>query len=397
MKVAGLSDRGRVRRQNEDAWDIEGALGLWVLSDGMGGHAAGEVASRLAVRTVVEEWRRRGVGNEPWALLTALRETVRAAHRAVKEAALQPGQEGMGATLLVATVRNGYYYLAHVGDSRAYRLRGGRLERLTRDHTFVQHLVDQGALTPQQAASNAQRHILSQALGHGEVVVDLYRGRWEPSDVLLLCSDGLYDMVSEEEIEALLQRHAHEPERACQALVEAANRAGGEDNITVIVAVGEAFSPLEERREALPKGRSEGKKWGIVLGAALLLLLLGFWLWLRAGWVWVMEGSQPQVARGLPGWPMGQRRPLLAVEAKEIEELANLCQQGGTYQLFLSLRFPSEEAARSTFFYFLENLIERAGAMAAGPEDKGALRAKEIAARLSSLLRPLPPPSPPTT
>lgn len=241
VRVAGRTDPGRERSHNEDYFDVDSAPGLWALSDGMGGHQGGEVASRVAVEAAVAYWREQ-TEREPAAVLTQLAEAVQQAHAAVRaEAAGRPDLEGMGGTLVLATLREGHYYLAHVGDSRAYLLHEGELHCLTRDHTVVQTLLDAGVINPAQAEMSPHRHILEQALGHGDVKPDVAQGSWEPGDLLLLCSDGLHDVVSDEAIAELLRRYGADPAQACERLIAAANEAGGPDNITVIVAAGPEF------------------------------------------------------------------------------------------------------------------------------------------------------------
>jgi len=250
VRVAGRTDPGRERSHNEDYFDLDSAPGLWALSDGMGGHQGGEVASRVAVEAAVAYWREQ-TEREPATpllkggregVLTQLAEAVQQAHAAVRaEAAGHPELEGMGGTLVLATLLEGHYYLAHVGDSRAYLLREGELQCLTRDHTVVRTLVDAGVINPAQAEISPHRHILEQALGHGDVEPDVSQGPWKPGDLLLLCSDGLHDVVSDEGIADLLRRYGADPAQACERLIAEANEAGGPDNITVIVAAGPEF------------------------------------------------------------------------------------------------------------------------------------------------------------
>jgi PPM family protein phosphatase len=242
----GVTDVGRVRTNNEDCFRIVAALHLFVLSDGMGGEAHGEVASALAVETVVQHC----VAGEKNAAVTLYGEpqpgwsekTQRlssAAHLANKKifesAHEHPEQEGMGATLTAAWIDGSRLSIAHVGDSRAYLLRGGSLQQLTSDHSLVAEQVRQGILTPAEAEASEMQSVLLRALGsQADIQVDAEEHALIARDILLLCSDGLTRMLIEPEIAATLQA---EPDatRAAQKLVELANDRGGADNITVVV------------------------------------------------------------------------------------------------------------------------------------------------------------------
>ena len=215
---------------------------LFVVADGMGGHQAGEYASALAVASVENivlntiGWlfRLQGEG-----VLAEFKEAVRATDRWVIEAAQrQPELKGMGTTLTVAYVTDNVLYLAHVGDSRCYLFRGGRLERLTRDHTVVESLVSQGLIAPEEAAGHHMRNVITNAVGGDArgVTPEVHKHAIAPGDLLLLCSDGLTEMVTDDAIAARLRADERSPEIVCQALVDDANAGGGTDNITVVVA-----------------------------------------------------------------------------------------------------------------------------------------------------------------
>jgi serine/threonine protein phosphatase PrpC len=199
---------------------------LFAVADGMGGHQGGEVASKLALELL----RRAADGGSD------LAEVVREANRAVfSKASEDPGLTGMGTTLTAVVLQGDRLRLAHVGDSRMYRVRDGSMERITRDHTVVENLVEKGQLTPREAHIHPQRSILTRALGVEEdVQVDEAEVDIEPGDRLLLCSDGLTGMVDEDDILAILTRN-DDPQAASDALVDAANEAGGQDNITAVV------------------------------------------------------------------------------------------------------------------------------------------------------------------
>lgn len=242
MQIVARSDNGRIRRNNEDAVGFDQQLALAVLADGMGGLEAGEVASRLAVDCIIETLRLTPERTE-----LALRGAVEAANSAIVRAG-ERGNVVMGTTVVAWLLAGrGQCFVAHVGDSRVYRLRSGRLKRLTADHSMVQKMVDDGLLSEVEAHASPHRNVVTRALGvEQEVRVDL--GSWvvAPEDLFLLCSDGLTDMVEEAEIERLLARHmAAQPldlEGAAQALVERANDAGGEDNVTVLLVHPEPAS-----------------------------------------------------------------------------------------------------------------------------------------------------------
>jgi PPM family protein phosphatase len=248
LETFGLTDRGLRRHHNEDALLIRDDLGLYVVADGMGGHAAGEVAADLAIREVErlvestrafaedtwpEEW-------DPHLSLTGnrLAQAILAAHRRVTGAvAGDLGLKGMGATIVAALVdaESSHVTIAHVGDSRAYVLRGGELELLTSDHSWVHEQVLAGLLTEEAARNHPLKNVVTRALGGTqEPLVDIHDRTMDPADLLVMCSDGLNTMLDDAEIIAVLNRHK-EIARAAEQLVFEANRKGGVDNITVLL------------------------------------------------------------------------------------------------------------------------------------------------------------------
>jgi serine/threonine protein phosphatase PrpC len=243
----GVTDVGRVRTNNEDSFRILEPLNLFILSDGMGGEAHGEVASALAVETIADYCAQpkedsgvtlAGVAPDNWSADTKrLQNAVSQANFKIYDSAQKnPEQRGMGATLTAAWVNGSKLSVAHVGDSRAYLLRNGALQQLTSDHSLVAEQVRRGILTPQQAEESEMQSVLLRALGaHPEVQVDVDETELFPRDVLLLCSDGLTRMVTEPEIAGTLQAETN-PVSAAQKLVDLANERGGLDNVTVIVA-----------------------------------------------------------------------------------------------------------------------------------------------------------------
>ena len=244
----GVSDVGRVRTNNEDSFRIVEPLNLFILSDGMGGEAHGEIASSLAVETIEKYCQTGDLQEDPEATLPGttpdsvslqtrrLQSAVFQANLAIFQSAQEhPEQRGMGATITVGWINGTKLSIAHVGDSRAYLLRTGSLQQLTNDHSLVAEQVRRGILTPQQAEESDMQSVLLRALGaHPEVEVDVEETELLPRDVLLFCSDGLTRMVTEPEIAGKLQAET-DPATAAQKLIDFANERGGLDNVTVIV------------------------------------------------------------------------------------------------------------------------------------------------------------------
>ncbi|MEN8175577.1 MAG: protein phosphatase 2C domain-containing protein [Pseudomonadota bacterium] len=228
VSVGAESHIGTARENNEDALSVRSELGLWVVADGMGGAAAGEVASALAVEEIVARVAR-GEG---------LVEAIQGAHRAILAApARGRGSVGMGTTVVALRLHPNSYELAWVGDSRAYLFREGKLRQLSRDHSLVQSMVDRGEITPQEARFHPHRNIITRVLGALEstgVMSERVGGTTHRGDVLLLCTDGLNGEIDDETISAVLSA-AEGPQKAAERLVEAALSAGGQDNITALV------------------------------------------------------------------------------------------------------------------------------------------------------------------
>lgn len=241
----GKTDPGKKRANNEDALYLNDKLGLYAVADGIGGSEGGEVASRIAMETLAqavpdllgEKDRTPPAGrartDEP--SVSALREAVTLANRAInQERARDRGLSNMGTTLTALLLRDKQAFIAHIGDSRAYRLRTGKLLQLTNDHSFVAEQVRAGAFTPEQARSSPYRHVITRALGIAEEVkADLTSHALKKDDRFLLCTDGLTEMVADAEIGRILA--ASSPGDAVQQLLDAANERGGVDNITAVV------------------------------------------------------------------------------------------------------------------------------------------------------------------
>ena len=227
-KYAGASDTGRKRRRNEDSYVI--APPIFAVADGMGGAQAGEIASRLAAAALED--------TDPGAKSGAERVTslIQEANRRVHERAIaDPSTSGMGTTMTVALVEGTTVTFGHVGDSRAYRYRDGEIEQITEDHSLVNELLKSGKLSPEEADTHPQRSVITRAVGTDpDVDVDSFTIDAEVGDVFLICSDGLTDMVDDEDIRSVLEKFHNDLDRATKSLVSAANRGGGEDNITVV-------------------------------------------------------------------------------------------------------------------------------------------------------------------
>jgi serine/threonine protein phosphatase PrpC len=245
---AGNTDVGRQRHTNEDSLLVSPPV--FAVADGMGGAQAGEVASRLAVEAFEEE---HGSELSPEERLTSI---ARDANRRIYELASQDeSRRGMGTTLTAAVVSEDEVSIGHVGDSRAYRMRDGDLEQLTRDHSLVAELERSGQLTPEAAEHHPQRSIITRALGpEPDVDVDTYTVTPRSGDVYLLCSDGLTSMVSDEELGSIVRR-AGTLEDAATELVRAANQSGGKDNVTVVL-----FRVEDDEAEDAPGGTLSGSE-----------------------------------------------------------------------------------------------------------------------------------------
>jgi protein phosphatase len=240
-----MSDVGRCRKVNQDMFLLDDALGLYAIADGMGGHAAGEVASDLAITALARSLRdqeRQGAGWSPAEAGELLRQALNDGNRKICESVLARAEwRGMGTTMVALVTAGERAVIAHVGDSRAYLLRNGELRQLTSDHSWVNEQVKLGLLTHEQAQRHPMRNIVTRALGNQpEVEVDLLEESIRPGDIFALCSDGLSGMLGDDEIHEVLQAQGDVPQAACRELVDRANARGGEDNITVIVMVNAA-------------------------------------------------------------------------------------------------------------------------------------------------------------
>jgi protein phosphatase len=335
VQVAGLTDPGRVRRRNEDAFVC--APPLFAVADGMGGAQAGEVASRLAAAAFHDFHEADALDPD-----TRLRSIIQEANRRIyARASSDPHASGMGTTITAALVASARVAVGHVGDSRAYLLRDGSLEQLTQDHSLVADLVRSGRLTPEEAEVHPQRSVITRALGtDAGVVVDSFSVEARPGDVYLLCSDGLTTMLDETAVQRILV-DTPDLEQAARALVDAANRGGGEDNVTVVLfALDEAGededtlsglegyrieppplppepaprdrggdtvvqpSPVRSEPLQLPPPPRRGGRWLLVVAGVLALFAgvaaLALWGLSRAHFVGATEDGRVAVYQGVP-------------------------------------------------------------------------------------------------
>ncbi|SEL67532.1 protein phosphatase [Stigmatella aurantiaca] len=243
---AGLTDVGRKRNHNEDSFLIDEELQLYVVADGMGGHAGGGTASRIAVETIDKELRRaRESRDNPFistsnlqdALIPeALRTAVEKACLAIYTAAQEDSRlSGMGTTVISLVVKDDQAFFAHVGDSRAYLIRGELIQQISEDHSLVNEQIKAGMITPEEAKHSRYKNIITRSVGfEEEVQVDVMGVISEPGDVFLLCSDGLANMLEDKEIHELVLQTSRFQD-VPQKLIDLANERGGDDNITVIV------------------------------------------------------------------------------------------------------------------------------------------------------------------
>jgi protein phosphatase len=232
---AGRTDVGVLRSGNEDSYLIVPEQGLFIVADGMGGHAAGEVASEMAVKIIAQELGPvKGASDSE--LAERMRRAIQAANTAIFERTLREREKrGMGTTATALVLNGARYLIGQVGDSRAYLLREGSLLQLTKDHSYVQEQVDAGYLTPEQARTHPYSNVITRCVGaNAEVSPDIYLGTLKTGDLYLLASDGLTGMLEDEDLGQVLASDL-EPEAMVDTLIDEANRRGGLDNITAIV------------------------------------------------------------------------------------------------------------------------------------------------------------------
>lgn len=243
FSCAARTDVGVVRSGNEDTYLMAADRGLFIVADGMGGHAAGEVASEMATRLIAEEFRPvRGMSDDE--LMAQMVGAIRGSNEAIFRRTLEElDKRGMGTTVTVMALLPRRYLIGQVGDSRAYLLRGGVLSQLTKDHSYVQEQVDAGRLTPEDARTHPYANVITRCVGSsGDVVPDLYFGTLEAGDLILLASDGLTGMLEDEQVREIMMMD-DDLEAMVDHLIAGANARGGLDNITVVLMRIEEVSP----------------------------------------------------------------------------------------------------------------------------------------------------------
>lgn len=240
MRYAAESDSGKVRELNEDSYKIiaghQGVPDTFIVADGMGGHSSGEVASRMAVEFAEEYVLKHPDMFSKEDTLSGIKKLMEEANRTVFLKAAETQENfGMGTTFIASVILNNVLYIGHIGDSRVYLIREGRIQRLTTDHSYIEELVRNGSLTREEAENHPKKNIITRALGcEEEALVDTLSIGIEDGDIFVLCTDGLTNMLKEDEILAIISSNG-EPKDACRELVSLANEKGGDDNITVIV------------------------------------------------------------------------------------------------------------------------------------------------------------------
>lgn len=282
VRSAGLSDVGRLRDNNEDRIWIDDERGAYMVVDGLGGHAAGEKAAEIAVETVRARFRRSTGTTED-----RIREGITLANNEILDRALgDEALRGMACVLTLAVVEDGVVTVGHVGDSRCYYLEAGTIRKITRDHSPVGEREDSGEISEAEAMRHPRRNEIFRDVGSEHHTpldnpwIDIVRFPWGPRSAFLLCSDGLSDLLTSEEIRGIAEANAAAPAAAVRALVDAANATGGKDNVSVVLVAGEEYGRAPDAPRAKNGGTAEPAKrsWGawlpFVLGAAAVLLAL---------------------------------------------------------------------------------------------------------------------------
>jgi protein phosphatase len=240
LRVGSLTDIGKVREINQDSFAVDEGQGLYIVADGMGGHAAGEKASQTAVQIIAERLGSSVAAASNGQLLDALQTAIQDANREIINASMEDASmRGMGTTATVLVAKANQLYVGHVGDSRAYLIRNRRIDQITEDHSIVAQLVRARAITPQEAARHPYRNVITRCLGmQVEVEADTQQRELKPGDRLLICSDGLSGLVSDDEMLQMVLS-SDDPQKTCVDLVNLALERGGSDNITVVLIYNE--------------------------------------------------------------------------------------------------------------------------------------------------------------
>ena len=341
------TDVGCVRDHNEDSLVV--APPLFAVADGMGGHAAGEVASEIAVNVLAELAPKDLDG-------AALEHAVEEAnHEIIRAARDGRGREGMGTTLTACMLENERLIIAQVGDSRAYLLHHGKLQQLTRDHSLMADMIEAGQLTPEEARHHPQRSVITRALGSdSNTRPDMYEINVETGDRLLVCSDGLSSMIEDEQIEAVMRR-VPDPQRCASQLVNEAIAAGGHDNVTVIVSNVTGFA--EKRRRKLARKT----KFSVALVLVLFLAILGGGAWGVHTWLHTTaylgeDNGKVAVYEGVPadflGMPLYKQQEVTDVSVDSL-------QPGTATRLQEGIRVDNMDAAQDLVQQYREEAAQR--------------------------------------
>lgn len=365
-RFGSRTDVGYVREHNEDS--LLARPPLFVVADGMGGHESGEVASEIAIQTVAER-APKGVEVE------VLGHAVEEANLAVIDgAAAGLGKEGMGTTCTAAILEDDRLAIAHVGDSRAYLLHDGALQQITRDHSVVADLVESGEISPEEARTHQWRSYITRALGLDPyMTADLYELSVGADDRLMLCSDGLYSMVPDADIEQIL-RDVSDPQACADALVDAALAGGGSDNITVIVA--DAVGAARKRASRLTKRAKATAVLIVVLMVAIIVgAAAGFGAWINNSAFLGDVDGRVAIYRGVPG-------DVLGLEFAQLEEVTDVSLddlQPGVKTRIVNddVRCDSVDAARGLVEEYKRDIAARNPAAADGAAQSGGAAASD--------------------
>jgi PPM family protein phosphatase len=356
LKSAGSSDTGRVRKNNEDAWHFDAERGIYLVVDGIGGQAAGEKAAAIAVERV-----RARLERLTGTVEQRIREAITMANNEIfQQARSRPEWEGMACVLTVAVLENGSAMIGHVGDSRLYQIRGGTIRKITHDHSPVGEREDSSEISEAEAMRHPRRNEVYRDVGSEEHApddadfIELVRIPFESDSALLLCSDGLSDQVTSAAIRQAVERHAGDPESAVRELIDAANRAGGKDNVTVVIVEGDQFT-------APPVAVSEHRSnWFVPVMA-----LVGLGLLAGAYALWQYVNLRPRtVVRASRNLEVSSRGPLTSISAAlaDAREGDTIYVSGGEYREQITLKSGINLIARPP-----RAAVLRAAAMSSGP------------------------------
>ncbi len=370
LNCAGASDPGRVRRNNEDAFHLDPERGFFVVVDGVGGQAAGEKAAAIAIERI-----RARLDRQTGTPEQRMREAITVANNEIFEAALSNEEwNGMACVLTAVIVENGSAIIGHVGDSRLYQIRAGAIRKLTHDHSPVGEREDQGELTEAEAMRHPRRNEVFRDVGSEKHApddadfIEVLRVPFEPDSALLLCSDGLSDQAPSDAIRGAVEANAGNPAAAVRELIDAANRAGGKDNVTVVVIEGETFASASGKPTPSPAGRH----WALpaaMLACGIVLTLAAAWVF-RSTWVPAPRIIAPQLLRAGAGTPLNINQALSEARAGDIVEV-----EPGEYREQIRLKSGVVLRARNS-----RGVILRAAVVGDGP----AVVAEDITgARLS--------------